>query len=118
MHCECNHKVSKSHFSATLFAWICSVELNNSDDFFSGTVEGSEIKLYFDGLITDQVTNVYPNWNTNATAGTAGQLADGASTRYVNAKGYENDQLLKKKSLFLRELYLPGRFSFILHIYY
>ncbi|MFD0963940.1 DUF4856 domain-containing protein [Pseudofulvibacter geojedonensis] len=94
-----NHTANDGFFSdATLNSSGKNIKgkTGNSDDFFSGTVEGSQIKTYFDGLITDQVANVFPNWSTNAAAGTAGQLADGSSTRYVNAKGYENDQLFAK----------------------
>jgi len=67
-----------------------------SADFFEGEVEGAMIKTYFDNLINGQVTNVFPNWATVAVAGTAGQIADGSSTRYINAKGIENNQVFAK----------------------
>ena len=68
----------------------------NSDDFFNGETENVTIKEYFDNLINKQVTEVYPNWATAAASGTAGQIADGSSTRYVNAKGIENNQVFAK----------------------
>jgi len=67
-----------------------------SVDFFDGEVEGVTIKTYFDDLISEQVTSVFPNWATVAVSGTAGQIADGTSTRYVNAKGIENNQVFAK----------------------
>jgi hypothetical protein len=68
----------------------------SSVDFFDGEVEGVTIKTYFDNLIDGQFTNVFPNWATNAVSGTAGQIADGSSTRYVNAKGVEYNQVFAK----------------------
>jgi len=68
----------------------------SSVDFFDGEVEGVTIKTYFDNLIDGQYTNVFPNWATNAVSGTAGQIADGSSTRYVNAKGIEYNQVFAK----------------------
>jgi len=67
-----------------------------SVDFFEGEVEGVTIKEYFDNLIKGQVDNVFVNWSTAAASGTAGQIADGSSTRYVNAKGIENNQVFAK----------------------
>jgi hypothetical protein len=66
----------------------------NSDLF--GTSEKAVIKTYFDGLITDQVSSVFPSWGANAASGVAGQIADGTSTRYVNTKGIENNQIFAK----------------------
>ena len=54
------------------------------------------IKGDFDGFIAEQVADVFPNWNKVATAGNAGQLPDGSSTRYVNGKGLELDQAFNK----------------------
>lgn len=68
-----------------------------SRDFFStNTAEASVIKADFEGWINEQVTDVFPNQNTLASAGVAGQLADGSSTRYVNAKGLELNQAVNK----------------------
>ncbi|PHS10375.1 MAG: DUF4856 domain-containing protein [Kordia sp.] len=65
-------------------------------DFFDGEVEGVAIKTYFDNLIKGQVDNVFVNWTTTAASGIAGQITDGSSTRYVNAKGIENNQVFAK----------------------
>lgn len=70
-----------------------------SKDYFSAnTAEASAIKAQFDTWITEQATNVFPNWEVTATAGTAGQLqqAGGGSVRYVNAKGFELNQFVAK----------------------
>lgn len=68
-----------------------------SADFFStNTVDGMAIKAKFESWITAQVNEVFPNENTQAVAGYAGQIADGTSTRYVNAQGLEYNQLVAK----------------------
>lgn len=68
-----------------------------SRDFFStNTAEGSTIKDDFETWINAQFTEVFPNENTLAVAGTAGQIADGSSTRYVNGKGLEYNQAVNK----------------------
>ena len=70
-----------------------------STDFFSAnTTDAASIKATFDGYISNQVTEVFPNWATIATAGVAGQLqqAGGGSTRYINAKGLEYNQAFAK----------------------
>lgn len=68
-----------------------------SADYFSANATGQAlIRADFDGWISAQVTEVFPNWGVAASAGTAGQLADGSSTRYVSAKGVEYDQLFNK----------------------
>ncbi|MEM9078114.1 MAG: DUF4856 domain-containing protein [Bacteroidota bacterium] len=56
----------------------------------------SAVKGDFDGYITEQVTEVFPFWNQVATEGNAGQLPDGSSTRFVNARGLELDQAFIK----------------------
>lgn len=70
----------------------------SADYFASNTTEANAIKAKFDGWIASQVADVYPNWNTNAAAGTAGKIqeAGGGSTRYVNAKGLELNQAVAK----------------------
>ncbi|MEN1785739.1 MAG: DUF4856 domain-containing protein [Bacteroidota bacterium] len=50
----------------------------------------------FEGFIEGQVTEVFPAWNNVAAEGVAGQLPDGSSTRYVNARGLEYDQAFIK----------------------
>ncbi|MDW7695906.1 DUF4856 domain-containing protein [Flammeovirgaceae bacterium SG7u.111] len=68
-----------------------------SVDFFSANVsEASEIKAQFETWIKEQVSEVFPNQNTVAAPGVAGQIADGSSTRYVNAQGLEYNQLVNK----------------------
>ncbi|WP_282089330.1 DUF4856 domain-containing protein [Aquimarina algiphila] len=68
------------------------------DYFFSNTTDANAIKETFDGWITSQVDDVFPNWGTTATPGVAGviQEAGGGSDRYVNAKGLELNQAFGK----------------------
>ena len=54
------------------------------------------IRADFEGWIETQVNEVYPNWNVAAVAGSAGQIADGSSTRYITGKGLEMNQVLNK----------------------
>lgn len=68
-----------------------------SQDYFSNNAASSaEIKQYFADLISGQITEVFPAENTAATAGIAGQIADGGSTRYINSKGLEYNQAVAK----------------------
>ena len=68
-----------------------------SADYFSGTAEAVSIKQDFDGFISKQVTEVFPNWDVDAVEGTAGKIQEvGGSTRYVNAKGLEYNQAFAK----------------------
>ncbi len=68
-----------------------------SRDFFSTNVtEATAIKQDFENWITAQINEVFPNENTAAAAGTAGQIADGSSTRYISAKGLEYNQAVNK----------------------
>ncbi len=68
-----------------------------SNDYFStNTAEATEIKEVFDGYIADQVNDVFPRWGELASAGVAGQIADGSSTRYINDKGLELNQAFAK----------------------
>ncbi|XWN37279.1 MAG: DUF4856 domain-containing protein [Balneola sp.] len=68
-----------------------------STDFYSSnTAVSSEIKAQFEAWLTAQVDEVFPNENIQAQPGVAGQIADGSSTRYVNAKGFEYNQLVAK----------------------
>ncbi|MTI39025.1 DUF4856 domain-containing protein, partial [Fulvivirga lutimaris] len=66
------------------------------DLFFTNASTSSIIKADFEEWISGQVNEVFPNENTVAAPGTAGQIADGSSTRYVNAKGLEYNQLVAK----------------------
>ncbi|WP_370088839.1 DUF4856 domain-containing protein [Ekhidna sp.] len=70
-----------------------------SADFFSANATlSAEIKSDFDSWIAEQVADVFPNWETEASAGVAGQIqqAGGGSVRYVNGKGLELNQLFGK----------------------
>lgn len=70
-----------------------------STDFYSSnTTDSNAIKADFDGWIEAQVTDVFPNWNNNATPGNAGQIQEGGggSIRYVNEKGLEYNQAFAK----------------------
>ncbi|MGJ8592394.1 MAG: DUF4856 domain-containing protein [Aquaticitalea sp.] len=70
-----------------------------SKDFFAAnTTVSNALKAEMDGWLTEQATVVFGNWETAATAGTAGQLqqAGGGSIRYVNAKGLELNQAIAK----------------------
>ncbi|MCL6272722.1 DUF4856 domain-containing protein [Muricauda sp. 2012CJ35-5] len=85
-----------------------NTELNASDknvrgktaasfDFFSGNAtDQALIRADFEGWIDSQVAEVFPRWNEAASAGVAGQLADGSSTRYVTGDGLEMNQLFNK----------------------
>jgi hypothetical protein len=86
------------------------VNLNSSDKnirsktaasaeyFGSNAVLAATIKTEFDDYLSEQVNSVFTNWNTAASAGTAGyiQQAGGGRTRYINAKGLELNQAFTK----------------------
>ncbi len=70
-----------------------------SADFFSAnTTDANAIKADFDGWIAAQVDEVFPNWEEEAVAGSAGNIqeAGGGSVRYVNAQGLEYNQAINK----------------------
>ncbi len=68
-----------------------------SFDFFSGNAtDQALIRADFESWIDIQVNEVFPNWNTAAAPGLAGQIADGSATRYVDGRGLEMDQLFNK----------------------
>ena len=96
------HTEGENNFSdATLNASSKSVrsKVAASTDFYaSNTTDATAIKADFDSWISAQVNDVFPNWNTDASAGVAGKIqeAGGGSTRYVNAKGVEYNQLINK----------------------
>lgn len=68
----------------------------SADYFSANTAISSEIKAQFETWISNQVNEVFPNQNVQAEPGVAGQIADGSSTRYVNSKGFEYNQLVAK----------------------
>ncbi|MFP2995997.1 DUF4856 domain-containing protein [Spongiivirga sp. MCCC 1A20706] len=76
---------------------ILKAKTANSADFFANDPTASaEIRAEFEDFMTKQITEVKPNIDVVATAGNAGQIADGSSTRYVNDKGLEYDQAIVK----------------------
>jgi hypothetical protein len=70
----------------------------STDLFSSNTTDATAIKNQFDSWIAEQVSDVFPNWSSDASAGVAGKIqeAGGGSTRYVNAKGVEINQAINK----------------------
>lgn len=68
----------------------------STDYFASNTQLSAEIKNQFENWLSAQINEVFPNENTLAAAGQPGQIADGSSTRYVNGKGFEYNQLVGK----------------------
>ena len=70
----------------------------SADLFSSNTTDATAIKNQFDSWIAEQVSDVFPNWSADASAGSAGKIqeAGGGSTRYVNGKGIEINQAINK----------------------
>jgi hypothetical protein len=68
----------------------------STDYFSSNTTVSAELKNQFETWISNQVEEVFPNENVFAAPGQPGQIADGSSTRYVNGKGFEYNQLAGK----------------------
>ncbi|MGB5981289.1 MAG: DUF4856 domain-containing protein [Nonlabens sp.] len=70
----------------------------SQDYFFTNTTDQAAIRADFESWISGQVNEVFPAWNTIASAGVAGNLqqAGGGTTRYINAKGLEYDQAFTK----------------------
>lgn len=68
-----------------------------SRDYFStNAADAAAIKAEFETWLSAQVSEIFPAQNVVATVGQPGQLPDGGSTRYVNSKGLEYDQLFGK----------------------
>ena len=68
-----------------------------SFDFFStNTVVSTAIKDDLTSWMVAQFEEVAPNKNELAEIGKAGQIGDGTSERYINAKGLEYDQAVNK----------------------
>ncbi len=75
-------------------------KIASSYDYFnSNSAESSSIKNDFESWIQAQVEEVFPAWNNLAQEGMAGQIADGSSTRYVNAQGLELNQVVAKSMI-------------------
>lgn len=68
----------------------------SADYFSSNTQLSAEIKNQFEAWLIAQTEEVFPNENTQAEAGQPGQIPDGTSTRYVNGKGFEYNQMVGK----------------------
>lgn len=68
----------------------------SADFYSSNATDQALIRADFNGWITAQVNEVFPNWAVAATAGSAGQIADGSSTRYISGKGLEYNQVFNK----------------------
>ena len=70
----------------------------SADLFSSNTTDATAIKNQFDSWISAQVSDVFPYWSDDASAGSAGKIqeAGGGSTRYVNGKGLELNQAINK----------------------
>lgn len=68
----------------------------SADFFSSNTAVSAEIRNQFEEWISAQANEIFPNENQLAEKGVPGQIADGTSTRYINAKGLEYDQLVAK----------------------
>ncbi len=68
----------------------------SADYFSTNTIESSEIKSTIQSWITLQTLEVFPMENQMASIGKAGQIADGSSVRYINAKGLEYNQAVAK----------------------
>ena len=64
--------------------------------FASNASETAAIRADFRSWISAQANTVFPAQNQAAAPGQPGQIADGTSVRYVNAKGLEYDQMLAK----------------------
>ncbi|MBC6993384.1 DUF4856 domain-containing protein [Neolewinella lacunae] len=85
--------------SAALNAATKSVRSKVADSqalFAANSVAAAAIKADFDGWITAQVAEVFPNREQLASAGQPGQIADGSAVRYVNAWGLEYNQAFGK----------------------
>lgn len=68
----------------------------SKDYFSSNSAVSAEIKNQFEMWLSAQINEVFPNQNTLAEPGVAGQIADGSSTRYVSGEGLEYNQLVNK----------------------
>jgi hypothetical protein len=66
------------------------------DYFSSNSTESVAIKNEFEDWISRQVSEVFVAKDQVAMPGVAGQIADGSSTRYVNAQGLEYNQMVGK----------------------
>ncbi|MDW3650409.1 MAG: DUF4856 domain-containing protein [Bacteroidia bacterium] len=68
----------------------------SADYFSANTATAALIKADFESWINSQASEVFPAENTLATAGQAGQIADGSDARFVSAQGLEYNQAVNK----------------------
>ncbi len=70
----------------------------SADFFAANTTASTAIKAEFDSWIASQVSDVFPNWTADASAGNPGKIQEngGGSTRYVNGDGLELNQAVNK----------------------
>ncbi|NMH86262.1 DUF4856 domain-containing protein [Flavivirga algicola] len=96
-HVENEDNFSDSNLNASSKS-IRSKTAASADYFSANTTDANAIKADFDNWIAAQVSDVFPNWGTTASAGNAGNLQEGGggSTRYINAKGLEYNQAFAK----------------------
>jgi hypothetical protein len=96
-HVEGNADFSDSDLNASNKS-IRSKVAASSDFFAANTANATAIKNDFDGWIANQVNDVFPRWDDDASAGVAGQIqeAGGGSIRYINAQGLEYNQAINK----------------------
>jgi len=66
------------------------------DYFRNDATTSAAIRSDFEQFIRDQVNVVFPNWDSAAAPGVAGQIADGSTARYVDGNGLEMPQLWNK----------------------
>ncbi len=64
--------------------------------FSANTALSARIKADMESFIDLQVAEIYSTRNEAASAGKAGQIADGSAVRYVNAQGFEYNEFLIK----------------------
>lgn len=68
----------------------------STDLFATNATDQAAIRADFDGWIKGQVDEVFINWETTAAPGVAGQVPQGETVRYINAKGLEYNQMINK----------------------
>ena len=80
-HQEGNDDFSDASLNASTKS-IKSKTAASSDYFSANTTDQAAIRADFEAFITSQVNDVYPNWNTNATPGVAGQIQEAGRRIY------------------------------------
>ena len=67
-----------------------------SAEFGGSSADAAAIRDQIETWIGKQHDEVFPHWNAAASAGVAGQIADGDDTRYVSPEGVEYNQVIAK----------------------